>query len=80
MPSINSNYPYDGCQASCKKTMRIKRFFFRKEFTFRQCSGSLTFCYGSGSGSAAPYLRVTDLDPAPDPALFVSSLQDTNKK
>ncbi len=27
MPSINSNYPYDGCQASCKKTMRIKRFF-----------------------------------------------------
>ncbi len=44
----------------------------------RQCSGSVTFWYGSGSESAEPYLWL--LDPAPDPALFVSDLQDINKK
>ncbi len=39
---------------------------------FRQCSGSVTLWYGSGS------FWLTD--PAPDPALFVSDLQDANKK
>jgi hypothetical protein len=29
---------------------------------FRQCCGSVTFWYGSGSGSADPYLWPTDLD------------------
>ncbi len=45
-----------------------------------QCSGSVTFWYGSGcgSGSLDPCLRLTD--PASDPALFVSDLQDANKK
>ncbi len=40
--------------------------------------GSVTFWYGSGcgSGSSDPYLWRTD----PDPALFVSDLQDANKK
>ncbi len=43
-----------------------------------QCSGSVTFWYGSGSGD--PYLWLTDLDsdPAPDPDFFVSDLQDGN--
>jgi hypothetical protein len=40
----------------------------------KQCSGSVTFWYGSGS--ADPYLSPTD----PDLALFVNDLQDTNKK
>jgi hypothetical protein len=47
-----------------------------------QCYGSMKFWYGSGSGSADPYLRlmVPDADPDTDPAIFVSDLQDVNKK
>jgi hypothetical protein len=41
--------------------------------TFKQCCGSVTFWYGSGSESTDP-----DLDPDPDPAIFVSDLQDGN--
>jgi hypothetical protein len=41
---------------------------------FYQCCGSVTFC--NGSGSADPFLRLTD----PDPALFVNDLQDAKKK
>ncbi len=49
-----------------------------------QCCGSVTFRYGSRSGSADPYLWLTapdsDPDPTPDPApepgIFVSDLQD----
>jgi hypothetical protein len=37
----------------------------------------MTFWYGSGSSD--PYL-CTVLAPAPDPVLFVSGLQDANKK
>ncbi len=50
------------------------------------CCGSVTFWYESGSGSADPYLWLTnpDNDPAPDPALdpviFVRDLQDSNEK
>jgi hypothetical protein len=46
----------------------------------KQCSGSLRFWYGSRSSD--PYLCLTDpdADPAPDPALFASDLQDANKK
>ena len=44
----------------------------------KQCSGSVT--YWDGSGSADPYLLITDSDPVPDPALFVNNLQDANKK
>ncbi len=40
-----------------------------------QCYGSVTFWCGIGSGFADSYLRLTDsesdLDPAPDPAIFV---------
>ncbi len=40
------------------------------------------FCFCCGSGSADPYLRLTDPDPTPDPApdpgIFVSDLQDDN--
>jgi hypothetical protein len=43
---------------------------------FRQCSGSVTFWYGSESADL--YLLLTDPDPAPDPVLFVSDLKDTN--
>ncbi len=42
----------------------------------------MTFWYGSGS--ADPYLLLTDSDPTPDPApdpgIVVSNLQDDNKK
>ncbi len=42
-----------------------------------QCCGSVTFWYGSES--ADPCLRQMDPDPAPDPAIFVSELQDSKK-
>jgi hypothetical protein len=42
----------------------------------RQCNGSVTFWYGSGSADPHLWLR----DTAPDPSLFVSDLQDANKK
>ncbi len=35
--------------------------------------------YGSGFGSADPYLLLIDTDPDPDPVSFVSDLQDVNK-
>ncbi len=41
-----------------------------------QCSGSITFWYGSGSSD--PYRLLTDS--APDPALFVSDLKVANRK
>ncbi len=43
-----------------------------------QCSGSVTLWYGSGFGSRSsdPYFWLTD----PYPALFVSDLQNANKK
>ncbi len=44
----------------------------------------MTFWYESGCGYSDPFLCLTDLnpdaDPAPDPALFVSDLQDAKKK
>jgi hypothetical protein len=39
---------------------------------FWQCSGSMTFWCGSGSGSADPCLWLMD----PDPTIFVIDLQD----
>jgi hypothetical protein len=47
-----------------------------------QCCGSMTFWWGSGSGSADPYLWLMDLYPEsdPDPAIFITDLQDANKK
>ncbi len=41
-----------------------------------QCCGSMKFWYGSGS--ADPYLWIMDSDP--DPTIFVSDLQDVNRK
>jgi hypothetical protein len=38
------------------------------------------FWYGSGCGSADPYLWLMDPESDPDPATFVSDLQDINKK
>jgi hypothetical protein len=56
-------------------------FYYFKRFL--QCSGSVTFCYGSGCGcgSSDPYLWLTDMDADPDPdhALFVIDLQDAKK-
>jgi hypothetical protein len=48
----------------------------------KQCSGSMTFCCGSGSGSADPCLWLISPDPDADtdPAIFVCDLQDANKK
>ncbi len=47
-----------------------------------QCCGSMKFWYGSGSGSAGPYGTSTLMDPDadPDPAIFVSDLQDVGEK
>ncbi len=44
--------------------------------TVKQCSGSMTFWCGSGSGSADPCLWLMD----PAPAIFVMDLQEANKK
>jgi hypothetical protein len=38
----------------------------------------MTFWYESGSGFVDPCLRL--MDPDPDPAIFVTDLQDVNKK
>ncbi len=43
-----------------------------------QCCGSMKFWYGFGS--ADPYIWLIDPDVDPDPAIFVSDLQDVNKK
>jgi hypothetical protein len=42
----------------------------------------MKFWYGSVclSGSAEPYLWIVDPDADPDPSIFVSDLQDINKK
>ncbi len=48
----------------------LEQIFFTDMY---HCSGSVTFWYGSGS---VPLLVLTN--PAPDPALFVSDLQDAN--
>jgi hypothetical protein len=55
-------------------------FWMHQLFTLRQCSGSVTFWYGSGSSNPYFWLMHPDDDPDPDPALFVSDLQDANKK
>jgi hypothetical protein len=44
---------------------------YHLNFTSSQCCGSVTFWYGSGS--ADPYLCLTD--PDPDPTIFVRGLQ-----
>ncbi len=44
--------------------------------TIYQCCGSIKFWYGSGS--ADQYLLLMDTDP--DPAIFVSDLQEINTK
>ncbi len=44
----------------------------------KQCSGSMTFWGGTGSGSTDPCLRL--MDPDSDPAIFVIDLQDASKK
>ncbi len=38
------------------------------------------FWCGSGSRSADPWLWLMDLDPDPDPSIFITGLQDANKK
>ncbi len=71
------------CAHESHLVSQIKNYFL----TYKQCCGSVTFCYGPGSRSADQYLWLTDrdldpaptLDLAPDPAIFVSDLQDGNK-
>jgi hypothetical protein len=63
-------------------------FLWCTDMPYGQCSGSVTFWYGSGSrsGSLDPYtwLMDPDLAPAPDldlgPALFVTDSQDAKKQ
>jgi hypothetical protein len=40
----------------------------------------MKFWCGSGSGSADPYIGLIDTYADADPAIFVSDLQDINKK
>ncbi len=47
-------------------------------FVSKQCSGSMTFWCGSGSGSTDAFLWLMESDP--DPAIFVIGLQDAYKK
>ncbi len=54
---------------TCLKSIKLNQ-------CFPQCSGSMTFWCGSGSGSAYPFLWLMD----PDPAIFVIDLQDPSKK
>ncbi len=44
-----------------------------------QFCGSMKFWYESVSGSADPYICLMDPDADPDPAVFVSDLQDIKK-
>jgi hypothetical protein len=55
---------------------------FLLTFPYNQCSGSMKFWCGCGSGSADPCLWLIDPDPDSDPdsAIFVTDLQDANKK
>ncbi len=48
--------------------------------SLRQCSGSMTFWGGSGSGSAIRIHGSTPLTNGSDPAIFVIDLQDASKK
>ncbi len=50
----------------------LRNILLEHTYCFLQCCGSVTFWYGSGS--ANPYLWLADSDP--DPAIFVSDLQD----
>ncbi len=65
-------------------TSRILKFFSITWIEKKLRCGSIKFWYGSecGSGSADPYLCLMDPGPDsdPDPAIFVSDLQDINKK
>jgi hypothetical protein len=65
-------------------TSRILKFFSITWIEKKLRCGSMKFWYESecGSGSADPYLCLMDLGPNsdPDPAIFVSDLQDINKK
>ncbi len=58
-----------------QSTLCVVLYVLLKQRCFKQCSGSMTFWYGSGSGSADPYLWLTHPDPTPDPAIFVSNWQ-----
>ncbi len=69
---------------------RLRRHFLAFWFLFipdvvncyGQCCGSMTFWCGSrsGSGSADLCLWLMDPDTDPDPAIFVTDLQDGHKK
>ncbi len=60
-------------------TNLITRLKKQAQLRVKQCCGSMKFWYGSGSGSADPYLWPMDPIANPDPAIFVSDLQDVNK-
>jgi hypothetical protein len=59
------------CPYMAEITPGAVEYRYRLNFTFSQCCGSVTCWYGSGS--ADPYLKLTD--PAPDPTIFVRGLQ-----
>jgi hypothetical protein len=63
-PRLKSSWPAQG----------IHRFACSGILTSQHCCVSMKFWYESGS--ADPYLRLMDPDADPDPAIFVSDLQD----
>ncbi len=53
----------------------MSHIFCQNALGLHQCSGSMTFWGGSGSGSSDPCFWLMD----PDPAIFVRDLQDSSK-
>ncbi len=58
------------------KRIYVKDFFTSVVHSLLQCSGSMTFWGGSGSGSSDPCFWLMD----PYPAIFVIDLQHASKK
>ncbi len=75
-PTESTIYSIRDTTRFCWKWFKVRRHVVVSRGFW--CSGSLTFC--QCSGSADPYLGLTDPAPAPDPDLFVIDLQgDTIK-
>ncbi len=73
------------------QTLKLGIFTEKKDISYRvnvarkkrnQGSGFMTFWYGSGSSDRSLWLTDQDADAglAPGPAIFVSDLQDADKK
>ncbi len=77
---VIQNFTKNPTRYSCTARFSDPCILVQEEQLFRFCD----FWYGCRSGTSDPYLRLMDSapdpDPAPDPALFISDHQDSNKK